>query len=192
MEKDNKTHLCDSCQSNYPECGPGNIIFGNGKGNDNIIACSLYIAASKPKSHPIKNPATIGAVIFGKTEVIRKPFFGGETGDLVRVRPCGEKYENKTYLGILIGDVAQSPTVGILQDNEEVKTLKVDLGQHNPAILIPDLKEIVFGCASWWGKITKEEHLKSITDADIENVWYVKALKQIAEKDAEKKEEKPA
>ena len=39
----NQVHLCDSCKYTYPECpNDANVIFGDGKGNDNICACSRY------------------------------------------------------------------------------------------------------------------------------------------------------
>ena len=46
-------------------------------------------------------------------------------------------------------------------------------------IFVPELNEVVWGCGSFWQKIRSKEQLKNITDGDINNVWYVKALKQI-------------
>ena len=44
----NQVHLCNSCKYNYPECPyDANVIFGDGRGNDNICACSKYVAGSK-------------------------------------------------------------------------------------------------------------------------------------------------
>ena len=39
---DNQTHLCDSCANHFASCDGKNIIFGNGYGNDNVIACDKY------------------------------------------------------------------------------------------------------------------------------------------------------
>jgi len=97
-------------------------------------------------------------------------------GDMVMVRPCAEKFENKTYLGVFIGEVALQ--VGA-QYNEESGKLTISRYMYNPMILIPEFNEVVWGCGSWWGKIKDESHLKQITDEDINNVWYVKALKQL-------------
>ena len=47
----------------------------------------------------------------------------------------------------------------------------------NPAIYVFDLQRIIFGAESWWGIIENPEELKDITDDDINNIWYVKALK---------------
>lgn len=45
-QPDNQIHLCDSCEHKYPDCPckPNDVIFGNGKGNDNICACNKYNA----------------------------------------------------------------------------------------------------------------------------------------------------
>lgn len=40
----NKVHLCDSCKHEVPTCDSDNLIFGSGKGNDNVVACSTYQA----------------------------------------------------------------------------------------------------------------------------------------------------
>lgn len=97
-----------------------------------------------------------------------------DTGKFVKVRPCGEKYGNKTFLGIMIGDGALSSSISIDEDS-----ILCSWSFYNPAILVPELGEVIYGCGSWWGAIKSEEDLKSITDLDIENIWYVKALKQL-------------
>ena len=86
-----------------------------------------------------------------------------EPGSFVSVRPCGDEYEDKTYLGLYVGEVAIGGT----------------LSMHNPCIWVPDLEQYIFGCESWWGKISTAEDLHKITDEDIENVWYVRALKAL-------------
>jgi hypothetical protein len=105
----------------------------------------------------------------------RKPIDIRRGGYAVKIRPCGKKYNNKTYFGIYIGDVALSISHSI-KDN--VVTAKHSM--YNPAIFVPELNEIIYGCESWWGKITSKEDLdKLITNETIENVWYVKMLKEI-------------
>lgn len=101
-------------------------------------------------------------------------YWGGKTGQLVSVRPCGKEYENKTYIGFLIGEIALSVSVKKTEDNQ----YEVSPSHYNPAILIPELNKVVYGMESWWGRINKVEDLKQITDQDIENVWYVKLLKE--------------
>ena len=38
----NKVNLCDSCKHDYPECN-GKVVFGDGKGMDNICCCNEYV-----------------------------------------------------------------------------------------------------------------------------------------------------
>lgn len=50
-QPENQVHLCDSCRHVYPECpsGKDDVIFGNGKGNDNICACNKYEPSAQPE-----------------------------------------------------------------------------------------------------------------------------------------------
>jgi len=103
--------------------------------------------------------------------------FMNKPGTPVKVRPCDEKFGNKTYFGILIGDVAQSISHSIKDD-----VVTASFSWFNPAILIPELGEIVYGCESWWGVIkSTEEAEKVITDETVKNCWYVKLLTQVQE-----------
>lgn len=102
------------------------------------------------------------------------PFEKIDPAYYVSVRPASG---NKTYLGIMIGN---APIYFGSSYNRKTQEIKVDY-HHNPAIFIPDLMTVVLGCESWWGKIEKPEDLQQITDADINNVWYVKALKAMSE-----------
>ncbi len=100
--------------------------------------------------------------------------FGGKAGSWVSVRPVGD---NKTYLGILLGDykppaVSFDPKTGIL-------TVGKSIG--NPAMWVPDLCRVIMGWGSWWGVLSSPTDLHQITDADIQNIWYVKALKELEE-----------
>ncbi len=94
-------------------------------------------------------------------------------GALVKIRPCGDEYKNKTYLGFYLGDL---PTQIVSSLNSKTSVLKIST-MTNPAIFVPELKKIVFGYESWWGEIKDEKELKEITSDDIDNVWYVKLLK---------------
>ena len=98
-----------------------------------------------------------------------------EIGRFTKVRPCGKEYEGKTYLGIYLGDL---PIGNQISHNKLTGELSVAF-ETNPANFVFGLNKIIFGNASWWGIIKTEEELKNITDKDIENVWYVKALKQL-------------
>jgi hypothetical protein len=104
----------------------------------------------------------------------------------VSVRPCDtEKYPDGTYLGILLGDL---PINWFAQYDKETKKISIN-GYGNPAILVLGKDGIplgiVYGAGSWWGEIKGPEDLEDITDEDIQNVWYVKALKVLTKQKEE-------
>ena len=99
-----------------------------------------------------------------------------KSGSLVKIRPCGEEYKDKTYLGFYIGDIALGSSIKVKEDK-----IQLNFSGHNPAIFVPEIGKIIYGCESWWGEIEDEKDLKDITDSDIENVWYVKLLKFMPE-----------
>lgn len=118
--------------------------------------------------------------LIGQTPFLRERLlFGGTCGDLVKVRPCGDEYKGKTYLGVLIGEVARS--IHLTQNSDDPTAFVIDPCLHNPAIFVPELRKVIFGYESWWGKIKSEDELKEITDEDIQNVWYVQMLKYFEE-----------
>jgi hypothetical protein len=129
----------------------------------------------------IKYPITVNKITYDHEETVRDSFMC-KTGSLVRVRPCDKEYEGKTFLGIFLGEVALSQIVSYREATQELVVSKM---LHNPMIFIPDLNRIVYGCGSWWGRIRSENDLKAITDLDIQNQWYVKALRQIADLESE-------
>lgn len=99
-------------------------------------------------------------------------------GKLVKIRPCAEEYGDKTYLGLFLGDVHLGHHITY---KHEEKVLNVYPGMGNPAIFVFALNKVIYGCGSWWGTIESEEELdRMITDESIENVWYVKLLKELA------------
>jgi hypothetical protein len=100
-----------------------------------------------------------------------------DTGKLVRVRPCNEKYNHKTYLGIHLGNAALGKTMHIEDDQE---TIQLQFTHQNPAMYVPEINEVIYGCGSWWSEIDSVEDLKDITDETIDNTWYVKLLKEKA------------
>lgn len=106
-------------------------------------------------------------------------FIASRTGETqwVSVRPCGDGHNGKTYLGINIGDISLSMSA---QYHRETGVLALSSTMHNPAIFVPELGRLVFGCESWWGEIAGPDDLKQISDADIDNVWYVRMLKDVS------------
>lgn len=109
------------------------------------------------------------------TKRVIEPCVSDRGHGLVMVRPCGKEYNDKTYLGFLIGDVPLGSSVSI-KDGK----IQLEYSSYNPAIYVPDLNKVVFGAESWWGAIESEEDFKNITDKDINDVWYVKAFKELS------------
>jgi hypothetical protein len=127
---------------------------------------------------PIEFPITVNGIEWDEEADPITPdrIFGGKAGSWVAVRPVGHE---KTYLGVLLGDY-HPPAVTFYP---ETGTLKVVKSMGNPAMWVPDLNRVIMGWGSWWGTIDKPEDLHQITDADIQNVWYVQALKALSEKE---------
>lgn len=100
-----------------------------------------------------------------------------QVGKFAKVAPCGDEYHGKTFLGLYLGELP----IDILCSHR-ADTGKLSVGfMSNPAIFVFDLNKIVYGCESWWSIIESEKDLKDIAPEDIQNVWYVKAIKQFVE-----------
>ena len=117
-------------------------------------------------------PWIVTGIDWRKDEVLRPSL---RSATWVSVRPCDPSLNGRTYLGWLLGDMALSQAARLKPDGR----LEVMLSGHNPAIFVPDLGRVVFGCGSWWAAIKTPEDLRRITDRDISNVWYVMALKEL-------------
>ena len=125
--------------------------------------------------------------ISGVTGSIARPRAGAMTdvkmGAFVKVRPCAEKYDDKTFLGIYIGDI---PVELIYEVEKENKMLHVRT-YGNCAFFVFELSTIIFGCESWWSEVKDMEDIdRLVTDADIDNTWYVQVLKAMASVESEK------
>lgn len=97
-------------------------------------------------------------------------------GTPVKVRPCSDNPENKTYFGILLGELPYSATCSHNSKTGVLTIRSID----NPAIFIPKLNKVVYGCESWWAHAESPEDAEQIiTDDDIENTWYIKLLRDI-------------
>ena len=59
-----------------------------------------------------------------------------KTGSLVKIKPCAEGYEKKTYLGIYIGDIPIEFNVGLYTKTNKLSIMNMT----NPAIFVPELK----------------------------------------------------
>lgn len=99
-----------------------------------------------------------------------------ECGAWVKIRVVDS---DKTHLGVYLGDFTSGFGGAFTKDHK----LALHWSMGNPAIYVPDLKRIVRGYESWWGVVETPDDLKEITDADINDVWYVRALKDLSAKD---------
>jgi hypothetical protein len=99
-------------------------------------------------------------------------------GTWVAVRPVSDNPDRKTYLGVYLGYLPIKSAVTSYHVKKKELTV---MAQTNPGIFVPDLKRVVYGSESWWGRIKGPEGLRQITDQDIENVWYVKALRELTD-----------
>jgi len=125
----------------------------------------------------IKLPITVNEITFESSDTLReKCLFRGKCGDMVAVKPCDEEYQGKTFLGVMLGEIALSQ---MCRFNDESGELTISKAHQNPAMFVPEINAVIYGCGSWWSLIENVEQLRNITDEDIENVWYVKALRQL-------------
>jgi hypothetical protein len=127
------------------------------------IRLYLNLSHLKEVKHPVNNALS----------PIGKPV-------LVSVRPVAEKYEGKTLIGFLLGNIALSSSVTISDDK-----IQCNFASYNPAIYVPETGEVIYGCESWWSEIKSEDDFRKITDQDIENVWYVKMFRAMNESKSE-------
>lgn len=137
--------------------------------------------ASDARIRKLDKPVTIEAVkhIGNASRPIKPSWRSIRPGAFVSVRPCGDEYKNKTLLGIYVGEApVTGPSIKI---DGQTLIIDHDASMGNPAILIPELGTIVYGYESWWGVIKSPDDLQRITDAAIDNVWYVQAMKALTD-----------
>lgn len=101
----------------------------------------------------IEYPIEVHGIDCKDSDALKPYNFGTKCGDFVSIKPCGDEYGGKTYLGIFLGSLALSVFVS---HNRNTKNLEVEMGMHNPAIFVPDLNKVILGIESWWGKIEDE------------------------------------
>lgn len=171
-----KCERCVHCRANLKEFPNLSYVCRKGKHDlkevKNIKEFEVECDAFESKY--IEYPLTIQGIEPPKEKGLINYSDSG-TGALVKIRPCKEEYGNKTYLGILLGEADIGLRVGYNKKTQKLAIVR----QYNPAIWVPELKKVIYGYESWWGIIESEEELREITDEEINNVWYVKILKEI-------------
>lgn len=179
MSSDKEKSKLSKCRWSLPDLVVGELkhvcikdTLGDAKYTDEELceACEHF------KSKYIEYPVTIQGLDVEKFDYDFS--LGHEKGCFVAVRPCDEELDNKTYLGIYLGELPLHPMVSLSDE----KILKVS-SMTNPAIFVPELKKIVWGCGSWWKEIESEDDLTDITDLDINNTFYVKMLREMLKGD---------
>lgn len=166
-------HTCMDCRncgfSSFSEnqfgliCGVGENQFSLDE--DHTAECPSF------RSRYIQYPIQVNGIDLGGdwTRYLRQNL------QLVEIRPAKDE---QTYLGFLLGDFPMSASVSYNKDTKELKVYPF----ANPAIFVPALGKIVFGCESWWHRIDSIADAHDITDKRIEDTWYVKALKDLNKK----------
>lgn len=137
-----------------------------------IVTAEYCNQCDQFKSKFIEYPLTINGI---KNKKIDTTGLGHKCGCLCEIHPCGEEYIEKSYLGIYLGDL---PIMIASSYSEESGTL-TNTAVSNPAIFVPELKKIIYGCESWWREIQTIEDFKGISEEDINNTWYVQLLKSL-------------
>lgn len=130
--------------------------------NEECESCDHY------KSKYIEYPIVVDEIKIEKLE----GYCMYNAGIPVKIRPCGKEYEEKTYLGMYLGD---QPWANRVSYNDESKVLTVKAAT-NPAIYVFSLHKIIYGAESWWSPIKDPEEMKDITDKEINNTWYMQLL----------------
>lgn len=143
-----------------------------GRENDKVKTVSNHDCdnCDKYKSKYIEYPLTIKGIENKKMDTTG---ISHDIGCFVEIKPCNEKYENKTFLGIYLGNL---PIQIISRFNNKTEILENSC-LTNPAIFVPELKEIIYGCESYWREIENIQDFKDITEEDINNTWYIQLLK---------------
>ena len=114
------------------------------------------------------------------TEIKNEPIKHEENiGFLVEIQPCAEEYKDKTFLGIYLGHLPIQIDSSLDPNTQSLTNRAIT----NPAIFVPELRKIIYGCESWWRKIDSVEDCKGISREDIENTWYVQMLRKMEKKE---------
>lgn len=141
---------------------------------EKVVADDLAEMASEPWGGTLRFPTELSGITWSNDP--KRFFLRLRKVDLVKVRPCRPEAQEKTYLGLYVGDMATGVGAAL---STRTGVLEITPVNQNPAIWVPDLGVLVFGMESWWAPIKSVADLKSITDADISSVWYVQALRAL-------------
>ena len=142
--------------------------------NDMVIENDVCDKCDKYKSRYIEYPISVNKIETEDFAPDKNGLYKSYIGKPVVIRVCDKTDDKKTYLGVFVGEVPSYASVSY--DKEQVLHIRP---AYNPAIFVPELNRIVLGCESWWKIIDNKNDLSEISDEDINNVWYMKALKSM-------------
>lgn len=137
-----------------------------------IISASDCEICEQFESKYIEYPLTINGIENSRINITGS---GQECGTICEITPCGKEYEGKSFIGIYLGDLPVAIHTSFCRQDGILKNTTF----NNPAIFVPELKKIIFGCESWWREINSFEDFKVITKKEIENTWYMQVLKML-------------
>lgn len=157
-------------------CYDSPVTLGDAYGRDDWDEVEPEACGSCEEFDPrgLRFPLEVDDILFENPK-LDKPL-GHEIGELVAVRPCDPDFGNKTYLGILAGEI---PVQIGLQYAESEKELRVYQMWSNPLIIIPSANAAVYGYESWWRPIESADDLSDITDEQIMSQPYMAALAKL-------------
>ena len=172
IEAKTKQKRCRFCHpfmgKNHDECHC--VVDGWEDDKVKVVSMEQCEQCEKFDSKFIEYPLTIKGI---DNAEIDTSGLGHTCGTLCEISPCGKEYEGKSYIGIYLGDLP----IAISTSYHRETGILENRTMNNPAIFVPELKTIIYGCESWWREIESIEDFKGISKDDIENTWYVKLLK---------------
>lgn len=131
----------ERCKYSHPHFKNNSIEYHcvvDGWEDDKVRICKKGECEScqKFKSKYIEYPITVHEI---ENKPIDTSGLGHEEGSLVAIRPCAKEYNEKTYIGIYIGDLP----IQILTSYKESTGQLINSTMNNPAIFVPELKKII-------------------------------------------------
>lgn len=115
----------------------------------------------------------------------------GWEDDKVRICKKGEcescqKFKSK-YIEypITVHEIENKPIDTSGLGHKESTGQLINSTMNNPAIFVPELKKIIYGCESWWKTIRSVDEFSKISNEDINNTWYVKLLQSMNQPEEE-------
>ena len=80
-----------------------------------------------------------------ENEKINTKEIGHRCGCLCEVRPCGEEYQGKSFVGVYLGRLP----IAIYSSFERRTGVLKNSTMSNPAFFVPELRKIIYGYESW-------------------------------------------